>query len=440
MRLAHTTPALLVAALFAVACATATAQEPGVADAALGGDVAEAKLRAVAAYDAWCAVRDPWDAARRPLLKDNEELRKRLVADGLSTAEMRDIDERLAQVGTALKDLDAHEKEMRALRKPFIAAFQEVEWSAWDPKDAKQAALLDDAMMNLITETARDDRGPLTIRVTEYLLGAMPEGKSAGALVSRLYPLSVIATAKDQGRPEAALPRLQEAFDRVGERGKPGALMWLAEYHARAGNVDRARDLNQQAWDAIPAVRKTGDPRGAVKELLEMRMRLVGKAAPGFHVKERLGTDREQVLVPGRVTVLTFFNSSNRVARGHVPHFERLLAKYGDGLQIAGICRRETRGFLPASREELAGENGTPWRAAVGDDAEFLEHLRAFRAVAKPVYPWFMVTNADFEACGIEAVPAFAVVDTSGRVTYARLGGDLALLEDALDLAFAAKR
>lgn len=439
MRPSRTIPALARSAVLAVACAAATAQQPGITDATLVGTAA-AKARAVAAYEAWCAVRDPWDAARRPLLKDNEELQKRLVADGLSTAEMRAVDERLAKVGAALKDLDAQEQEMRALRKPFIAAFQEVDWRVWDPKDAAQAALLDDAMMNLITETARDDRGALTIRVTEFLLETMPDSKSAGALVSRLYPLSVIATAMDQGKPEAALPRLQEALDRVGERGKPGALMWLAEYHARRGDVDRARTLNQQAWDAIPAVRKTGDPRGAVKELLAMRVRLVGKPVPEFHVKQRFCTDRETVVVPGKVTVLTFFNSNHRVARGHIEHFERLLVKYGDDLQVAGICRRETRGFLPASRAELGGENGTRWRAAVGDDAEFLEHLRAFHAVAQPVYPWFLVSNADFEACGIEALPAFAVVDGNGRVTYARLGGDLALLEDALDLALAATR
>lgn len=366
------------------------------------------------ADDALSAIRDSHTNYKRICLEweaaCNEAMDKLRAAKG-------DAQIKAARDNATKVYRQAAQAQTRA-RDSFLDSFAKSDWNAWDT--AKDAALLEDGLAELaLREFAKDPAQ--SVKAWEALLARLP--KCGYAAVARVVflPLALAST----GDLDAAIKRITELARDAREDDKPHLLMALGDTRALAGDLSGAQDEFRTALKLIPAGVTESSGAGQTRAGLELRLKLLGQAAPELDSKTWLGGEPKKLSeFAGSVVVLNFWASYSTPCLNSLPALDDLYkAHLHEGLAVLAVTRTYDSGYVPEDMNDLRSGARTGQLLQGLDEAAFTKHLWDFRERTKLSFPFVLGTLDDFAAYGAASLPTTIVVDKQGKVTFMASGG-----------------
>jgi tetratricopeptide (TPR) repeat protein len=303
-------------------------------------------------------------------------------------------------------------------RDNFLDAFAKSDWNAWDA--AKDAAVLEDGLAELaLREFAKDPAQ--SVKAWEALLAKLPRCGYAAAARVVFLPLALAST----GDFEAAIKRISELARDAREDDKPYLLMALGDTRALGGDIASALDEFRAALKLIPGNVAESSGAGQTRASLELRLKLLGQAAPELDSKTWLGGEPKKLSeLKGSVVVLNFWASYSAPCLNNLPALHDLcIAHLHEGLKVLGVTRIYDQGYVPVDMNDLRSGARTGQVLQGLDEAAFKQHLWDFRERTKLSFPFVLGTLEDFSAYGAASLPTTIVVDRQGKVAFIAAGG-----------------
>jgi tetratricopeptide (TPR) repeat protein len=344
-----------------------------------------------------------------------EQMRERAFAESQAAQTDEEKKEAREYVTKVLKK--AAELETAA-RDAFLAAFAKTDWNAWSTE--KDAALLECGLDETAIEAFGKDPAQ-SVKAWEALLEKLPKCNAAAFARATWLPLALPST----GDLDKALKRIPELLKDVPEDSQPDVLMALGDTRAMAGDYEGAQTEYAKALKLIPEGSDNNTAAGRAKPYLEMRISLLGKAAPEIDSKTWLGGEAKKLSeLKGNVVIVNFWATKSSACIGAIPGMDDLYQKHAhEGLKVLGVTHFYDQGYLPADMQELRDgrRNGTV--AQKMDEKAFTQHLWDFRERTKVSYPFVMGTLDDMKAYGVTGIPTMLVLDTEGKIAFIAVGG-----------------
>jgi hypothetical protein len=197
-------------------------------------------------------------------------------------------------------------RKAEALKAEPLKTFRDVfAATAWESYDVKADAELLETGLNEVGQHAMEADPALAVRAFEMLVTKLPEAPSAGWARTIWLPIALPST----GNLDAAEKRLTELAAGAKDAEKPDLLMAVGDTRALKGDYDGAQAAYAEALKGIPeGVDPKNDARGRAKGYLELRVALIGKAAPEIDSKTWYGAEAKPLSGhKGRVVLLEFW-------------------------------------------------------------------------------------------------------------------------------------
>lgn len=314
-----------------------------------------------------------------------------------------------------------------AASKAFAETFAASDWKAIDPVKEKELLATGLSMAGGKALEAKDAAG--AIKAFEYFLSVLPNEPNAAPM--EFYNLSTAYLMAGKSEKAVAI------WEKHARGENPGlaasAKVNLGDWRCASGDLEGARKLWKELVDAAPADKKP-DPTASARSGAEMRMALVGNAAPEVDSKTWLGADAAPLSkLKGQVVVLDFWATWCPPCRGVMPDLNRYYGeRKKDGLTVLGITRYYKNGFMPVKGTKEPVSDGESLKDI--SEADFPAHLAKFKENLSIEYPFVTAAEADFNAYKIRGIPTLFVVDREGKVAFAKVGGgDETLLKMAVE-------
>lgn len=334
------------------------------------------------------------------------------VRSAKSEAETKAANERLEKVFRKCTELEV------SARARFVDAFAGSDWNAWDA--AKDAELLESGLDELALRDFAANPAQ-SVKAWEALVEKLPQ--SAGASVARVVwlPLALAST----GELEKAIKRTSELAEAAPEQHKSYLFMMLGDARALGGDPDGAQLEYSKALRFVAGDADERSQQGQTRAGLELRVKLLGKAAPLLESNTWLGAEAAKLeSLKGQVVVASFFATFSAPSLQLVPTLDALYQQHvHEGLKVLGVTRIYEQGYVPRDMNELRGANRDGQVLQKLDEAAFKKHLWDFRDRTKVSYPFVLATQNDFTAWGATALPTTFVVDKQGKVAFIAAGG-----------------
>jgi thiol-disulfide isomerase/thioredoxin len=326
----------------------------------------------------------------------------------------------------------AHEAHAR-----FVEAFRAADWDALDP--VKDQDLLGRGLLSLIGEAVQTRRdGKEAVRLCEVYvakLGATEGGKQVAAAV--LPGAALVA-----GDVQRAIAIWEKTAAGDDPALRVNALMNLGDVRSAQGEYASAqaawRTVVEAADQAVLETAQKGSSPGApfvqAKPSAEMRLGLVGKAAPEIASRKWIGAEAQPLgAYAGKVVLLDLFATWCRPCFAALRGLEGLHRERRDaGLVVLGLAKPAPQGYLPRAGTKDPVNEVEEVRDLVA--TTFPAHLGVFRERFGLTYPVVVATEGDFLAYGARRLPTVVVIGRDGKVAFVKdTPGEDTLLRMAVD-------
>jgi thiol-disulfide isomerase/thioredoxin len=314
----------------------------------------------------------------------------------------------------------------RAAQERFLKAFAAADWEKIDPKADQD--LLGQGLMMVGNEALGTHDGKTAVKAFETFAAKLPDSPAAKMVGAQMLPMAYLA-AGDLAKAGACYEK-GAASDDAALRGM--SLVALGDLRCAQGDAAAAKD----AWTKAGAVTVSGprDPAARSKSDAEMRLALVGSPAPEIDSKTWIDGEAKALSAhKGSVVVIDFWATWCPPCRGVMPGLnEMFVARKKDGLQVLGVTRFYSNGFMPKKGTKEPVSDGEQVRNI--PEASFQDHLKQFKENLAITYPFVTATAAEFTAYQVQGIPSMFVVDREGKVAFVKVGGgDETLLKMVID-------
>jgi len=327
------------------------------------------------------------------------------------TAAKDDLEARAAW----LAELQRASRLVEAATDRLRQAFDRGDWNAWRlPQDA----VLLEKGLDAAARHALEPDPERAVRAWEMLIDKLPRCGAADHARRTWLPIAWPST----GKLEAAAKRIEELTAQVDEQWRYEMRVHLADVHALAGDLAKARAVLEDAVAKLPPLEglKKYDPAVRAKSYYDLRLALLGNKAPQIDAERWLGAPAQPLsALAGKVVVLDFWATWCQPCRTVMPGLDAMYRELAaHGLVVLGVTRHYPHGFLPNSAADI--HTGKSVRDM--DEAAFLAHLTEFKKVTGLGYPFVIGTTADFESYKVPGIPTVVVIGKDQTVRYIAVG------------------
>jgi cytochrome c-type biogenesis protein len=316
----------------------------------------------------------------------------------------------------------------KAASRAFLDVFVGADWKAIDAE--KDRDLLTSGLTMAGSKALEAKDGAAAVKAYEFYASAMKGDPNLGFI--ELYSLTAAYMAA--GRMEKAVALWEKHAASSDPRFGPAANVALGDYRCAGGDLEAARALWKKVSETPPSSEGKPDPSAAARADADMRLALVGSAAPEVDSKTWLGGEAQPLSkLKGSVVVLDFWATWCPPCRGVMPDLNRYYGEHRkDGLAVLGITHFYKNGFLPNKGTKEPVTDGESLKDIA--EADFPAHLARFKENLGIDYPFVTATDEDFKTYKIRGIPTLFVLDREGKIAFAKVGGgDETLLHMAVE-------